>query len=68
MLDAVTDDDLRAIVAALVAAAKAGDTVAAREVLDRTIGMPTRTDLLQRVEELENRVVIHLPDNGRGPK
>jgi hypothetical protein len=38
MMDAVSDDDLRAIVRALVKKAKRGDTVAAREVLDRLIG------------------------------
>ncbi len=67
LLDAVTEDDLREIVAALVQAAKMGDTAAAREVLDRTIGKPVQTDLLQRVEELEQRVVVYVPDNGRGP-
>ena len=43
-----------------------GDTVAAREVLDRTIGKPGQTELLQRVEELEQRVCVYLADNGRG--
>lgn len=56
LLDAVTDDDVRKIVAALVKAAKAGDTVAAREVLDRTIGKPAQTELLQRVEALEQQL------------
>ena len=40
MIEAVSEDDLRAIVRALVKKAKAGDTVAAREVLDRLIGKP----------------------------
>ena len=68
LMEAVTPDDLRKIIAALVKAAQAGDTAAAREVLDRTIGKPAQTDLLQRVEELEQRVVVYIPDNGRGPK
>ncbi len=38
LLDEVTDDDLRAVVRALVEAAKAGNIPAAREVLDRTLG------------------------------
>jgi hypothetical protein len=38
MLDAVTDDDVSAIVKALVAKAKAGDLRAAQEVLDRCLG------------------------------
>jgi hypothetical protein len=38
LLEAVTDDDLRAIVAKLVAMAKDGDLAAIRELLDRTLG------------------------------
>lgn len=38
LLQMVTDDDLRAIVNTLIDQAKAGDVVAAREVLDRLIG------------------------------
>ena len=34
----VSDDDLRAIVSTLVEKAKAGDVMAAREVLDRLLG------------------------------
>ena len=41
LLDAVSDDDLRAVVAKMVEKAKAGDVAAAREVLTRTIGKPT---------------------------
>ena len=45
---------LRAIVAALVAKAKQGDTVAAREVLDRAIGKAAEgIDLVERIEALE---------------
>ena len=53
---AVTEEDVKDITEKLVAAAKAGDTVAAREVLDRTIGKAVATDLLQRIEELEQRL------------
>jgi hypothetical protein len=56
LLRSVTPDDLCAIVAALVSAAKAGDVAAAREVLDRTIGKSVPMDLLQRVEALEQRL------------
>jgi hypothetical protein len=38
LLDAVTFDDLRAVVAKLVEMAKAGDLAAIRELLDRTLG------------------------------
>ncbi len=37
-MSAVSDDDLRAIVSTLVEKAKAGDVMAAREVLDRLLG------------------------------
>lgn len=53
LLKSVKPADVEAIIAKLVEAAKAGDTVAAREILDRTIGKPVQTDLLQRVEQLE---------------
>ena len=68
LLDAVSEDDLRKIIAALLTAALKGDTVAAREILDRTIGKPVQTEILQRVEDLEQRICVYLPDNGRGPK
>lgn len=38
LMSAVSDDDLRAIVSTLVEKAKAGDVMAAREVLDRMLG------------------------------
>lgn len=56
MVDAVSDADVKEIIAALVTAAKAGDVTAAREILDRTVGKPAQTHLLQRVEELENLI------------
>ena len=40
LLDAVSDDDLKAIVSAMVQKAKGGDLNAAREVLTRIIGKP----------------------------
>jgi 5-hydroxyisourate hydrolase-like protein (transthyretin family) len=40
MLDAVTAEDIRAVVAKLIEQAKAGDLAAIREVLDRTLGKP----------------------------
>lgn len=53
---AVTEEDVKAIVRKLVQEAKDGDTVAAREVLDRTIGKAAQTELLQRVETLESHI------------
>ena len=42
MLAAMTEDDVKAIVRALVEKAKTGDVIAAREVLNRAIGKPAQ--------------------------
>jgi hypothetical protein len=57
LMEAVTADDVAKIIAAIVKLAKAGDVVAAREILDRTIGKPAQTELLQRVEALESLIL-----------
>jgi hypothetical protein len=56
LYEAVTPDDLRAIVKKLVKHAKAGDVTAAREVLNRLLGKPEPVDLLERIEALEQRL------------
>ncbi len=59
IVDAVTEDDLRAVVSALVEQAKNGDVVAARELLNRLIGKPEdvvdpdRLELRERLLERE---------------
>ncbi len=53
LLKAVTPADIRRIVKSLIEAAAAGDTAAAKIVLDRTLGRPDAIDLLSRIEELE---------------
>ena len=53
LLDAVTEDDVRAIVLKLVEQAKAGDLQAAREILLRTLGRPVEWDFLERLERVE---------------
>lgn len=53
LLEAVTEDDIREIVQALVRQAKAGEVVAAREVLLRVLGKPLEADILERLEALE---------------
>ena len=45
LLDAVTDDDLRAIIKSLIESAKSGNAKAAELVLDRLIGKPTAEPL-----------------------
>jgi hypothetical protein len=56
LIAAVSDEDIGEIVHALVAEAKAGNVMAAREVLDRCLGRPVEADLLVRLEELEAAV------------
>ena len=53
LLEAVTDDDVAEVVAALVREAKAGNVPAARVLLDRTLGPPVAADLLERLEAVE---------------
>ncbi len=64
LFDAVSEADLRAVVAALIAKAKGGDVRAVAELLDRTIGRPTEADLLARLEALE--AAAGLEAAGRG--
>lgn len=49
----VTEADIQAVARALVKAAKAGESWAVRELLDRTLGRPVEADLLVRMEALE---------------
>jgi hypothetical protein len=56
LLDAVTPDDMREIVRKLVSLAKDGDTIAARILFDRVLGRPIESDLLARIEELEEQL------------
>ncbi len=53
MLAAVSDAEMKAIVAKLVELAKGGNVPAAKEVLDRCLGRPVEADLLERLDELE---------------
>jgi len=53
LLEAVTEEDMRAVVAALLAQAKGGDVAAAKELLLRCLGRPLESDLLERLEALE---------------
>ena len=59
LLRAVSEADMKAIVARLVKLAKEGNVRAAREVLDRCIGRPIEADLIARIEEME-RIVKEL--------
>lgn len=56
LINAVSIDDMKAIVGALVKKAKGGDVAAAKIVLERCLGRPIEHDLLERLEELEQFV------------
>ena len=52
-LDAVTEEDVRNVLAALVAEARAGSVPAIREFLTRVMGQPQAVDAIERLAELE---------------
>lgn len=56
MMASVDEDDVIAIMNALVEAAKKGNITAAREVLDRTLGKPMEADILEKIAELERLI------------
>lgn len=70
MLEAVSEDDLREIIAALVVRAKSGDLAAAREVLNRLAGKPGYIEQADpdRVELHEAELAAELRDRERGER
>ena len=56
MLDAVSEEDMRDVIGAMLSKAKEGDTAAARILLDRCLGPSEASDVLERVEQLEQLV------------
>jgi hypothetical protein len=58
MLDAVTDEDLTAIVRKVVELAKGGDMAAIREVLTRTVGKPVEAFVVGLAEQEEDAALI----------
>ena len=56
LLEAVTADDLQAVITAIVQKAKEGDIAAARILLDRCLGPPIAADVLERIEALEEAI------------
>jgi ribosomal protein L17 len=55
LLNAVTEEDIRQVVSALIGKAKSGDVHAARILFDRVLGKPIEADLLSRIEALERQ-------------
>ena len=68
LISAVTEDDVRGIIQALVEKAKSGDVAAAKEVLDRTLGKPQEADLIARMEELEEILATHKGRSSNGSR
>ena len=56
MLKAISTEDIRRVVEALVAEAKDGNVSAAKELLDRCLGKPQEADLIERIESLEAEI------------
>lgn len=53
LLDAVTEDDIKRCVSALLAQAEKGNVQAIRELLDRCLGKAEALDLIERLERME---------------
>jgi hypothetical protein len=53
LVASITEEDLVTVVRALVNAAKRGESWAVRELMDRTLGNPVESDLIERLERLE---------------
>ena len=53
LLDAVSDEDIRRTIEAIVAQARDGDIVAAKILFDRLLGPPIAADVVARLEALE---------------
>ena len=67
LLRAVEPQDLRDVMSALLARAKAGEIAAVKELLQRLLGPPVELDLLQRIEVLEGRLT-ELAAKEEGPR
>ena len=53
LLEAVSEDDMRAVIATIVEQAKQGDVMAARVLFERVLGKPTEADFVERLERIE---------------
>lgn len=60
MLEAVSEEDMAAILGKLVELAKAGNVPAAKEVLDRCLGRTLEADLIERMEQLEGALAARV--------
>lgn len=58
LLDAITEDDMREVIRAMVDQALGGDVAAAKVLFDRVLGPPVEADLLMRIEALEEQIKL----------
>jgi hypothetical protein len=65
LLKAVTPEDLREVVLAVLKQAKTGDITAAKELFLRLLGPPVELDLIERLDALEARLVAAQAQDGR---
>ena len=56
LFKAVTPNDLRDVIQALLSSAKGGDISAAKELMQRLLGPPEAIDLLERLAALEAQI------------
>jgi hypothetical protein len=56
LFKAVTPEDLRDVVTALLTSAKGGDVSAARELMQRLLGPAEAVDLMERLDALEAKI------------
>ncbi len=66
LVASITEEDLVAVVRALVNAAKRGESWAVRELMDRTLGKPVEADLIERLERLEGAAEAEGMSGARG--
>jgi hypothetical protein len=62
LVSAVSEEDMRDIIGTLVEKAKAGDVAAAKVVLERCLGRPIESDIIDRLEALERSTGHPIPN------
>ena len=56
LIEAVTPEDITAIVKRLISEARDGDLTAVKIVFERTLGKPLEADILERIEAIEAQI------------
>ncbi len=56
LFEAVTPDDLKAVILKLLEQAKAGETASIKELFQRLLGPPEAVDLMERLDLLEQKI------------